>query len=175
MKKRHVVLTALLLSIIININVPTVFAKEYNSAVPPMLQDLKGKDQLVSIFNNIKSVRANISTIDINALTAKDKSKDLREQIGFYITQLASIDSDISTFEKQFSNSEPDLLFAQQLSLIIESYQMSLNQQLSLLTALENNDPEASTLFSSNYLVYIYYYISLGDQMGAYIDTYYNL
>lgn len=52
---------------------------------------------------------------------------------------------------------------------------MSLNQQLSLLNALINNEFEASKLFDSEYLTYIYYYLNLGDEMISYINTFYNL
>lgn len=173
MKKKQLLIISLLLSIIIN--APTVFAQQSSSALPPMLQDLKGKNEIISYFNEISDVRKNISTININALTAKENSSELEKKINFYLTQLKEIELKISNFNKTYSDSEPDLLFTQQLSLIIEAYKMSLNQQLSLITGLINNDPNASTLFDSKYLTYIYYYINLGDQMVAYINTYYSL
>lgn len=174
MKKRHVLITAILL-LSIMINAAPVFAQDSNITVPPMLQNAKGKNELVSIFNEIKSVRENIRTIDINALTIKDKSTEVKKQINFYITQLTEIETKLDTFNKKYSNSEPDLLFSQQLNIIVETYKMTLVQQLALINSLLNNDYEASTLFHSNYLTYIYYYLSLGDQMVAYIDVYYNL
>ncbi|WP_042274668.1 hypothetical protein [Faecalimicrobium dakarense] len=174
MKKRRILITVMLL-LSIMINVPTSFAQQSNYAIPPMLQNIKGKNELVSIFNEIKAVRENISTIDINALTIKDKSNDLKKQINFYITQLTDIETKISSFNRKYSDSEPDLLFSQQLSIIAETYKMTLAQQLALIDSLLRNDPEASTLFHSNYLTYIYYYLSLGDQMLAYIDVYYDL
>lgn len=174
MKKRRILITTLLLLSII-INVPTVFAEQSELVVPPMLEDMKGKSELVGYFNNIKEIRPNINTIDINAFTAKDNSKELEKQIKFYIAQLSEIEAQISNFKNRYSNSEPDLLFAQQLNIIIDTYKMSLDRQISLLNALVNNDPDAATLFYSGYLTPVYYYLTLGDQMIAYITVYYDL
>ena len=52
---------------------------------------------------------------------------------------------------------------------------MSLNQQLSLLDAIIENSSEETKFFYSNYLIYIYYYLNLGDQMIACVNTFYNL
>jgi hypothetical protein len=52
---------------------------------------------------------------------------------------------------------------------------MSLTQQLTLLDALVNNEFDASKLFYSEYLIYIYYYLNLGDQTMTYMSTFYNL
>ncbi|WP_155486141.1 hypothetical protein [Paraclostridium sordellii] len=52
---------------------------------------------------------------------------------------------------------------------------MSLNRQLNLVDALINNEFDASKLFYSDYLIYIYYYLNIGDQMISYINTFYNL
>lgn len=76
---------------------------------------------------------------------------------------------------KKYSDSQPDLLFVEQIRIILNAYQMSLNQQLSLLNALINNEFEASKLFDSEYLTYIYYYLNLRDEMISYINTFYNL
>lgn len=52
---------------------------------------------------------------------------------------------------------------------------MSLNQQLSLLDGIIDNSFESSRLFYSDYLAYIYYYLSLGDEMISYVNEFYNL
>ncbi|WP_415468229.1 hypothetical protein [Clostridium saccharoperbutylacetonicum] len=42
-----------------------------------------------------------------------------------------------------------------------------------MITALENSKAESKELFYSNYLIPVYYYLTLGDQMVAYVDTYF--
>lgn len=174
MKKKYILITVLLFSFIIT-NSSIACAQQSKLAVPPMLKDLKGKDELVGYFNEIKRIRSNLNTININTVTAKDKATEIQKQINFYQTEISDLVKSISNFEKKYANSHPDLLFSQQIKLILETYSMSLNQQISLLDALINNDFDASRLFYSDYLTYIYYYLNLGDQMLSYIDTFYNL
>ena len=174
MKKKYVLITILLLSFVIT-NGSTVFAEQSKLTVPPMLQNLKGKDELVGYFNEIERIRSNLNTIDINTVTAKDKAKEIQKQINFYLTQLSGLEKSISNFKKEYANSQPDLLFAEQINILLDTYKMSLNQQLSLLDSLVDNNFDASKLFYSDYLTYIYYYLNLGDQMMSYINTFYNL
>jgi hypothetical protein len=175
MKKRRILITTLLLLSII-INVPTVFAEQSKLTIPPIIiENVKGIDELTDYARKLKQIRLNIESIDINALTAKDKASEIEKQVNFYITQLKEIETSTSSFKKKYSNSEPDLLLAEQIGIITQSYKMSLNQVLNLLNLLVNNNLEASKLFYSRYLNYIYYYLSLGDQIASYISTFYNL
>ena len=77
--------------------------------------------------------------------------------------------------KKKYAQSQPDLMFSEQLKYLLNAYKMSLNRQLNLVDALINNEFDASKLFYSDYLIYIYYYLNLGDQMVSYINTFYNL
>ena len=174
MKKKCILIALLLISFIMMSN-STSFAHQYELLVPPMLQNIKGKDELVGYLDKIGSVRSNINTINISPTTTKENPDEIKKQINFYLTEISSLENSISNFEKKYSDSQPDLLFAEQISIILNVYQMSLNQQLSLLNALINNEFEASKLFNSEYLTYIYYYLNLGDQMISYINTFYNL
>ena len=174
MKNKCILIVLLLISFIMTSNY-TCFAQQSELLVPPMLQDIKGKDELVKYLDEIGSVRSNISTINISTATASENSAEIKKQINFYLTELSSIKNSIANFEKKYSNSQPDLLFAEQINILLNAYQMSLNQQLSLLNALINNNSEAYKLFDSDYLTYIYYYLNLGDQMLSYINTFYNL
>lgn len=174
MKKRYLLITILLLSFIVT-NSSISFAEYSNLEVPPMLKDLKGKNELVGYFNDIKRVRSNISTIDINTITAKKKSEEIKKQINFYLTEMSTLQNSLSNFEKQYTDSQSDLIFSEQLRLLLNSYIMRLTQQLVLLDELLNNDLDATKLFYSDYLIYIYYYLNLGDQMVSYINTFYNL
>lgn len=153
----------------------TSFAEESELLVPITLQNLKGKDELVGYLDKISSVRKNIGSINISPTTAKQNSNDIKKQINFYLSEISSVEKSIGNFEKEYSDSQPDLLFAEQVRILLNAYKMSLNQQLYLLDALVNNEFEASKLFHSDYLTYIYYYLNLGDQMLSYINTFYNL
>ncbi|MFR6016634.1 MAG: hypothetical protein ACLUG9_03810 [Paraclostridium sordellii] len=174
MKKKYALIAVLLLSFIV-INSSVACAQQSNLTVPPMLQDIKGKDELVNFFNEIKRIRSNISTININTVTAKDKAAEIKKQITFYLTEIYELENSIVDFEKKYAQSQPDLMFSEQLKYLLNAYKMSLNRQLNLVDALINNEFDASKLFYSDYLIYIYYYLNLGDQMMSYINTFYNL
>lgn len=173
-EKKYVLIAVLLLSFVIT-NSSIVLAEQSRSTVPPMLKNLQGKDELVSFLNEAKRIRSNISTININTVNAKDNATEIQKQINFYLTEISGLEKSLSDFDKKYANSQPDLLFSEQIEALLNSYKMSLNQQLSLLNALVNNEFDASKLFYSEYLTYIYYYLNLGDQMIAYINTFYNL
>lgn len=174
MKRKFILMTLLLISLFIT-NSSINFAQESTSSVPTMLQNLKGKDELKGYINEIESVRSNINTINITSSTTKEEAAEIKKQITYYLSQLSSINTSVKNFETRYSDSQPDLLFANQIKILIEVYEMSLNQQLSLLDAVIENSFESSKLFYSDYLVYIYYYLNLGDQMLSYINTFYNL
>lgn len=174
MKKKYILVSLLLISFIITSSY-TSFAESYESLVPPMLQNLKRKDELKGYLDEIQSVRSNINTINITPTMSKEEANKTAKEINFYLTELSSIEKSITDFEETYSDSEADLLFSEQIRIILNSYKMSLRQQLSLLNAVVNKEVEASQLFHSDYLTYIYYYLNLGDQMISYINTFYNL
>lgn len=174
MKKKCILVSLLLISLIVTNNY-TSFAEQSELSVPPMYKNLKGKDELLGFLNEIETLRANINTITITPVAVKDNSSKIKREINFYISQLVSIENSIKMFEKKYNNSPPDLLFSQQISILLNAYKMSLNQQLALIDGLINNEVEAAYLFHSQYLTYIYYYLNLGDQMISYIETFYNL
>lgn len=174
MKKKCILVSLLLISLIVTNNY-TSFAEQSELSVPPMYKNLKGKDELLRFLNEIETLRANINTITITPVAVKDNSNKIKREINFYISQLVSIENSIKMFEKKYNNSPPDLLFSQQISILLNAYKMSLNQQLALIDGLINNEVEAAYLFHSQYLTYIYYYLNLGDQMISYIETFYNL
>ena len=174
MKKKCILVSLLLISFIMT-NSYTSFAEQSELSVPPMYQNLKGKDELLGFLHDIESLRSNIGTINITPTTAKENSSKIKKEITFYLSEISSIANSIKMFEKKYNNSPPDLLFSEQISILLNAYKMSLNQQLSLLEAITNNEFEASRLFYSDYLTYIYYYLNLGDQMISYIETFYKL
>ncbi|NRT69927.1 hypothetical protein [Clostridium beijerinckii] len=44
-----------------------------------------------------------------------------------------------------------------------------------MIRALQGTEEESKRLFYSSYLIPVYYYLTLGDQMTAYIDNYFTL
>ncbi|WP_228104430.1 hypothetical protein [Terrisporobacter mayombei] len=167
-------MSLLLISLIMTTNY-TSFAEQSELSVPPMYKNLKGKDELLGILNEIKSLRANIGTITITPTTVKENLSKVKREINFYISEISSMENSIKLFEKKYNNSPPDLLFAQQISILLDAYKMSLNQQLVLIDGMLNNEVGSANLFYSDYLTYIYYYLNVGDQMISYIETFYNL
>ena len=174
MKRKFILMTLLLISLFVA-NSSINFAQESTSSVPAMLQNIKGKEELKGYINKIESVRSNINTINITSSITKEDAAKTKKQIKYYLSELSSINTSLKSFETRYSDSQPDLLFANQIKILTEVYEMSLNQQLSLLDAVLENSFESSKLFYSDYLVYIYYYLNLGDQMLSYINTFYNL
>lgn len=174
MKRKFILMTLLLISFIIT-NSSISFAQESTSSVPIILQNIKGKDELKGYINKIESIRKNMNTINISSSTTKENVPEIKKQITFYLSELSSINDSLQNFEKRYSDSQPDLIFANQIKILIEVYQMSLNQQLSLLDGIIDNSFESSRLFYSDYLAYIYYYLSLGDEMISYVNEFYNL
>ena len=174
MKKKCILIGLLLISLFMTNNY-TSFAAQSELSVPPMYKNLKGKDELMGFLSEIGTIRTNISTITITPVTVKESSSKIKREINFYISELSSVENSIKMFEKKYNNSQPDLLFSQQISIILNSYKMSLSQQLVLVDGIMSNEVEATRLFHSDYLTYIYYYLNLGDQMISYIETFYNL
>ena len=174
MKKKCILVSLLLISLFMTNNY-TSFAAQSELSVPPMYKNLKGKDELGGFLNEIGTLRININTIIITPATVKENSSKIKREINFYISELSSIENSIKMFDKKYNNSQPDLLFSQQISIILNSYKMSLYQQLALIDGIMSNEVEATHLFHSDYLTYIYYYLNLGDQLIAYIETFYNL
>lgn len=151
------------------------FSSNKYAYVPPTLQNLKAKNEFIKNFQEIKRVRENLFTINMNVYTAKQNSQKLSQEINFYIREFKNIQRNLEEIKTQNSNSKVDVIFAEQLQFTIASYILSLQEQLNLLDLLVNEDIDAANLFYSDYLGHIYYYVTLGDQMVAYVDLYYKL
>ena len=144
------------------------------STVPVVVQDLQNKEALANIFKEIKMIRDNMRTIDINTKTIKEKSGILKPQIASYINQLQGVYNNIDRHKRIYKDSYPDVFVADQLQILSSVYQALLRDQLILIDGLLKDDPEASKLVYSDYLYTIYYYVLLGDQMLNYINENYG-
>lgn len=166
--------------IILGMSAPVIgFAQETNlttnAYIPPTLQNLKAKDQFIRNFNEIKRIRNNMYSLNVNSTTAKQNANNLRKEINFYINEFKSVERNLQDIKIQNADSKADVVFAEQLIFTIFSYKLSLEEQLILVDLLVNDDKQGSNLFFSDYLSHIYYYLTLGDQMVSYVDLYYKL
>lgn len=139
----------------------------------PKVEELKGKEEIVKNFQDIKRIRANLSVININANLTPEELKAVDKDLENYIQQFNVIRKNLDNHKITYKDSFADVFFAEQISFVAESFIISLRQQQNLVRALEDNRADAKKLFHSTYLIPVYYYLTLGDQMIAYIDTYF--
>ena len=99
--------------------------------------------------------------------------KDVYNRLDFYIQEFIEIKKNLDNNIKTYTNSFSDKFFSEQVLFIAESYIVSLRQQQNLIIALQEKKVDAKKLVYSSYLIPIYHYITLGDQMTAYVDTYF--
>lgn len=141
----------------------------------PKVENLQGKEQLITELEELKRIRENMSTINIKSDLGSDGLKRANQYISVYLTELNSVRNDLENHRVNYKNSFADLYFSEQIQFIADSYIISLRQQQNLLKQLNKNNPDAKKLFESDYLTPAYYYITLGDQMYSYIVEYFAI
>lgn len=141
----------------------------------PKVEDLKGKEDLVKKIQEIKRIRENIIVVNIKGDTSVEELKSIDKTLESYILQFNSIRKDLDKHKDVYKNSFSDVFFAEEILFIADSFIISLRQQQYWVRALESGKEDAKTLFYSGYLIPIYYYLTLGDQMISYIETYFVL
>lgn len=162
---------------LLTITSPTIYGvdKSYktSSAPPQISKELKGKEELIKYFNEIKRIRNNMNTISINAETAKQKSDTIQKQITSYSSELKTILNLLTRFKVIYKDSPSDLFVANQIEIIAFILDSSLQQQALLVNRLAQG--EATDLFFSEYLVSIYYYLNIADEMISYLERFYGV
>lgn len=143
-------------------------------AVPPSLRDIKANKEYKIIFNEIGEVRNNITLLDVNALTAKEKYNRIEREVNFYSSQLNTIEIEIDKIKKEQFNSIPDQMCGRQLMLICESIKLSIEQLNFQLDIIKADESEGSDLFYSDYLVHSYYYLNIADATIDHVGRYYK-
>ncbi|OCA99804.1 hypothetical protein [Clostridium beijerinckii] len=138
----------------------------------PKISNLQNKEDIINSLNQIKVIRANLTVYNIKPDIPVDELKKLDVDVQRYIEQLRIIRANLAKHADKYANSISDVFFAEQIVIIANCYIVSLKHQQLLIRAIENNVPEASTLFYSTYMIPIYYYLTLGDQQIAYTQTY---
>lgn len=138
----------------------------------PKVEELKGKADIIKYFQDIKRIRANLIVITISENSTDKELNNIYSGLDIYIEEFNNIRKGLEKHRILYKDSFPDNFFSEQISFIADSYIISLRQQQNLIRALKDNKTEAKQLFYSSYLIPVYYYLSLGDQMSAYIDIY---
>lgn len=139
----------------------------------PKVEDLKSKDVIVKNLQDIKRIRGNLTSVNITENSTPESLKDTYKFLDYYMQEFNEIKKSLDTNITAHKDSFSDVFFSEQILFIAESYIISLRQQQNLINALQEQRVEAKKLFYSSYLIPIYYYLTLGDQMTAYIDTYF--
>lgn len=139
----------------------------------PNLQDLKGKDEILKNLQNLITVRTNLISILITADSTNEELLSIDKTLSLYRESLNLIRKNLADYALLYQDSFTDILLAEQVSFIASSYIISITQQQTLIRSLQINRKNSSQLFYSNYLINVYFYLTLGDQMLAYIDSYY--
>ena len=169
--------TFIAIIMLLTVTTSTIYGvdKSYKiSSVPPQIsKELKGKEELIKHFNEIKRIRNNMNIISINAETAKQKSETTQKQIISYSSELNTILNLLARFKVLYKDSSADLFVANQIEIVAFTLDSSLQQQLLLIDRLVEG--EASDLFFSEYLASIYYYLNIADEMISYLERYYTI
>ncbi|EQK38491.1 MULTISPECIES: hypothetical protein [Paraclostridium] len=141
----------------------------------PKVENLQGKEQLITELEELKRIRENMSTINIKSDLDSDGLQRANQYIIAYLTELNSVRNDLENHRVNYKNSFADIYFSEQIQFIADSYIISLRQQQNLLRQLGKNNSDAKKLFESDYLTPTYYYVTLGDQMYSYIVEYISI
>lgn len=141
----------------------------------PKVEELQDKEDIIKNFQEIKRIRGNLTVIKIRESSTPEELKTIYKELESYIQQFNTIKRNLDNHKLSYKDSFSDLFFADQISFVADSYIISLRQQQNLVRQLENNREEAKNLFYSSYLIPVYYYLNLGDQMIAYIEIYFVL
>ena len=138
----------------------------------PKSSDLKGKDALIKNLNDIKKVRENLVTINISETSTNEELDKAYTELESYLQQITLYKRTLLQHQIDYKDSFADVFFADKVSLIANSYIVSIRMQQNLIRQLREGKLDAKTLFYSDYQIPVYYYLTLGDQTYSYIETY---
>jgi hypothetical protein len=137
----------------------------------PKVSELQNKEDILNSLEQIKKIRANLTVINVKSTTPAEELKTIDTNLEGYIEQLRIIRANLVKHADTYGNSISDVFFSEQIVAIADCYIISLKHQQLLVRSIENNVEEA-TLFYSTSMIPIYYYITQGDQLVAYTQTY---
>lgn len=154
----------------------TVYAEpQRQQKVPygPRVVNLRGKDEILRIFQQIKSLRSGLININITESTTEEDLDEIYRQLEIFLAQFDVIKNNIERYKITYRDSFEDIFFAERLNFIIDSFRLSIIGQLNLIRGLKTDRVTAVRLFHSHYLIPTYYYLIVGDHVVAYIETYF--
>ena len=172
--KRLIIFLVFIIMTMTNISYAQV-KESPESPYGPILEDLKSKEFIIKNIQDIKTIRRNLTTISITQNSTPEELSSTYKDLDYYIQQLNEIKRALDTNIISYKGSYSDEFFSQQVIFIAESYIISCRQQQHLIVSLQEKKIDAQKLFYSSYLIPVYYYLNLGDQMIAYIETYFVL
>lgn len=147
---------------------------EQTTPYGPRVADLRNKENILKNLQEIKKIRSNLTVIDMTSNSTAEELKSIDANLTYYIQQLHIINTNLEKHESTYIDSFSDVFFSEQISFIADSYIISLRYQQNLVRSVGNNIEEAKRLFYSSYLIPVYHYLTLGDEMIAYIETYFT-
>jgi len=148
-----------------------------NQNIPygPKVEELKGKEDIVKNLQEMKRIRANLTVMNITENSTNEQLKSIDKDLDYYIEQFNTVRKNLENHKILYKDSFPDIFFSEEILFVADSFIISIRQQQYLIRSLEANKADAKKLFYSNYLIPVYYYLTLGDQMISYIETYFVL
>lgn len=149
------------------------YAQVKTAPFGPKVTDLKDKEGILNDFQQIKTIRSNLTVIDISPDLTTEQLQATNTNIQNYIKQMQGVRENLQRNTNTYRDSFADVFFSEQIMLIADSYIISLRNQQLVIRSIEANVQEAKKLFYSSYMIPVYYYLTLGDQMTAYIDVYF--
>ncbi|NRT73276.1 hypothetical protein [Clostridium beijerinckii] len=171
---RLVILIVIILLAMTNLAYAQPIPKQ-NIQYGPKISELKNKQDIIKNFQDIKTIRTNIATINIRENSTNEQLIAVNTSIKNYINEYQQVIRNLEEHKRTYSDSISDVFFSDQISFIAQSFVISLRHQQNLIRALQGTEEESKRLFYSSYLIPVYYYLTLGDQMIAYIDNYFTL
>ncbi|MGL5315791.1 MAG: hypothetical protein ACRC92_21230, partial [Peptostreptococcaceae bacterium] len=116
-----------LISIIISITLlVSVFSHisyaEQNTVPITNLNELKGKDIISKNLKELKMIRNNIDTINIQSDTRKTELEKNKKALSLYIIELEDVRRNLEEYKRAYSDSQVDIFAAELLSFTVETY-----------------------------------------------------
>ena len=145
------------------------------SILGPKIENLQGKDELIKYYNDLKRIRKNLGTISITSNSTKEELLQINRTLDFYIQELDNVNKSLDMHKANYKDSFDDVYTADMFKLIVNSYLLSIKNQQVLMREMNENTINSKNIVYSEYAIPIYYYLTLGDQMIAYIDSYFEI
>ena len=145
------------------------------SIIGPKIKNLQGKDELMKSYNDLKRIRKNLGTISITSNSTGEELLQINKTLDFYIQELDNVNKNLNTHKVNYKDSFDDMYTADMIKLILNSYLLSIRNQQVLMREMDENAINSKNIIYSEYAIPVYYYLTLGDQMIAYIDLYFEI